>query len=127
MRRLLSVLLLAATALLVTSEASDVRAAIPTTVVVRNPGPKSSRIQVALGATMPCDSSYNRVVFDEVLEPGAERAFVVDGVQGCARNTAGGPTEDWLTSQFVYGGVRCRRNHPCLPDPSVPMLYAAIP
>jgi hypothetical protein len=122
MRALL--VLLAATALVVASDAS---AAIPTTVIVRNPGPKASRIQVALGATMPCDSTYNRLVFDEVLEPGGVRAFVVDGAQGCARNTAGGTTEDWLTSQFVYGGVRCHKKGACFPDPSIPMLYTAIP
>jgi hypothetical protein len=127
MRRVFSAVLLAGTALLLTVGARDVCAAMPTTVVVRNPGPKSSRVQVALGATMPCDSAYNRLVFDEVLEPGATRAFVVDGAQGCARNTAGGTTDDWLTSQYVYGGVRCHRKGACFPDPNVPMLYTAIP
>jgi hypothetical protein len=122
MRPLLSGLFVAAMCL-----SADARASVPTTVVIRNPGPKSSRVQLALGATMPCDSAYNRLVFDEVLEPGAVRVFYVDAVQGCARNTSGGSTLDWVTSQFVYGGFRCRRKFACWPDPSVPMEFTAIP
>jgi len=121
MHRLLAALLFSTVLL-----ASDARAAALTTVVIRNPGPKSSRVQLALGVTMPCDSRENRLVFDEVLAPGAVRTFAVDGVQACARNTAGGTTLDWLTSQFVYGGFRCRRRYACWPDPSVPMEYNAI-
>ena len=126
MQRLFAAAFVAATVLAVSAGSPDAHAGLPTTVVVRNPGPQSSRVQVAIGFTMPCDSAYNRLVFDEVLEPGALRMFLVDAAQGCARNTSGGSTDNWLTSQLVYGGVRCKRKGSCFPDPNVPMEYTAI-
>ncbi len=97
----------------------------PTPVIVHNYGLGTTRVQIAVGDTLPCDSSDNKLVFDGVLRPGDTRALAValGTVKVCARSTAPGTRLDWMPSQWRYGGVRCMgpRRRRCQADATVPI------
>ncbi len=125
MRPLLSVLI----ALSIAS-VTDARADAPTTMIIRNLGGRATRVQVALGPALPCDSSDNRMRFDGVIPAGVTRVLSLDvAVIACARNTSGGSTVDWGPSNWLRGGYRCGRGRgaPCWPDSTVPMRFDVRP
>src|SRR5947209_6384429 len=95
----------------------------PTTLVVRNVGRQPTRVQIAIGDTLPCDSSDDHLVLDVTLEPGESRVLGVDAVKACARSTAPGSSIDWRPPAWIYGGFKCRRHVACWPDPSVVMRF----
>jgi hypothetical protein len=104
----------------------DARAEVPTTMYITNLGTRSTRVQVALGSTAPCDSRENQLIADGVLQPGERRTLLVNAIIVCARNTSGGSTIDWTESQWLWGGRRCR-NRRCWADPSVPIVFDVRP
>jgi hypothetical protein len=96
----------------------------PTGVVVRHLGGRPARVQIALGNALPCDSSENRIVFDQVVGPGGSRSFTVPDTCVCARHTLGDWATEFGTSSRVCGGARCTgagRGRVCVPDPSQPI------
>jgi hypothetical protein len=96
----------------------------PTSLVVRNVGAPATRVQIALGDTLPCDSPDNRLVFDGALGGGEARVLSVPEPCVCARNTTGGSPIDFGPSRRFCGGARCTprgRSRACLPDASVPI------
>jgi len=111
-------------ALTCTAMPGPARAETPVPVFVRNLGRGVSRVQLAIGSTLPCDARDNALVFDERLRPGEVRALVVPlgTVVLCARNTSAGSTIDWGPSEWRRGGVRCSgaRGRWCVADPTVP-------
>jgi hypothetical protein len=103
--------------------AGDARGDPPNTLVLRNLGTQSSRVQVAVGSVTPCDSSENSLVFDGILQGGEVRTVPVYAVTLCAHHTSGGTTVDWGPSYWITGGLRCPRRRYCVPDPTVPIRY----
>lgn len=96
----------------------------PTTLVVRNVGARASRVQVAVGNTLPCDAADNRVVLDTVLEAGQTVTMSVPSACVCARSTTGGSRIDFGPSARACGGARCvpaGRGRACAPDPNEPI------
>jgi hypothetical protein len=122
----------AVVALSFASPVSDARAGAPTTMFIHNLGPGTTRVQVALGSVVPCDSTDNRLMFDGVVLAGEWRALSLAeaAVVACVRNTSAGTHLDWGLSRWISGGFRCRglgRGRQCWPDPTVPMIYEVRP
>ena len=99
------------------------RADAPTTMVIRNLTPRTTRVQVALGPALPCDSSENRLMLDAVLASGETRSVALGiAAIACARSTSPGSRLDWEPSRWVRGGYRCPSKYvTCTRDPSVLM------
>jgi hypothetical protein len=109
-----------------TTDAAGDPVAPVTTLIIRNVGEHTARVQVALGVTEPCDSSDNEMVFDAKVAPGETRMVPVGGVIACARHTSSWGDIDFVPSRWIYGGFVCLRHSTCYPNPRVPMRYDFI-
>ena len=91
------------------TDRADAQADRPVFVTVVGHG--AIRFRLAVGGVAPCDSGYNRMLFDGRLEPG-RYAFATGANVVCYQHTAGALREvDWSASQVVptLTGSRFRR------------------
>ena len=98
----------------------------PTPVVVTMGGGDRLRVQVSEGLTMPCDSSNNRMLFDDRLGPGETFRASIAGECVCLRHTTSPfRNVDWTTS-----GLACRKRvchgRVCRPAPD-PTIRISLP
>ena len=101
----------------------------PALVLIRNHADHAVRVQIALGNTMPCDSSDNVMVLDEPVPGGGGRSQQVPADCVCARHTVGEWTTEFGPSLRYCGALRCTgsgRRRSCVRDPGQPILVDVI-
>lgn len=59
----------------------------PAPISVSMVGPKAVRVRVAIGVSMPCDSSNNGKLFDGKVEPGWSQTWVASAACVCIEQT----------------------------------------
>ena len=73
----------------------------PLPVIVTVYGEGSIRVFLSAGATLPCDSTSNTVMFDGKLEAGKSYGFQAADISVCERHTRGTLREvDWSTDRL---------------------------
>jgi hypothetical protein len=91
-------------------------------VLITGMGPKTIRIEVAAGKTLPCDSSRNIPLWSGKLEPGAALSFSSPYPDICFRQTFDNfPDVNWSTPHVYSAVMYCTRPGACVvaPDPTI--------
>lgn len=111
--------LAAVASLVVTSASVGADDGMP--VVVKSLGPKSMRVRISAGQTLPCDSSANDKIFEGKLDPGWSITVYTASLSVCVEHTYHDfPDVHWSQGDIEWRPMICtwygKYKH-CVPAP----------